>query len=304
MHNQNTDTAAAGLLAGIGAYLIWGFAPMYFKLLSNLSAMEILCHRSIWSLVLALLMLALLRKLGGLRTVLTSKKTMLALVVSTALISTNWLIFIWAITNSHLLDASLGYYINPLFSVMLGVLVLGERLRPLQWMAVALAAAGIAYELWQFGRVPLVALGLALTFGLYGLVRKKTPVDSLTGLTVETLFMLPLAIGFLFWTTSPTSNLLNNSWQMNAILLAAGPVTLTPLLLFNIAARRLNLSTLGFLQYLGPTLMFFFATLLYKEPFDSAKLVTFIFVWVALGFYSADALMQRRKLRALRKAAI
>ena len=304
MQNQNTDTAAAGLLAGIGAYLIWGFAPMYFKLLSELSALEILCHRSIWSLVLALLMLAFLHKLGGLRAVLRSKKTMLALVVSTALISVNWLIFIWAITNNHLLDASLGYYINPLFSVMLGVLVLGERLRPLQWMAVALAAAGIAYELWQFGRVPLVALGLALTFGLYGLVRKQTSVDSLTGLTVETLFMLPLAVGYLFWTTSPTSNLLNNSWQMNAILVAAGPVTLTPLLLFNIAARRLNLSTLGFLQYLGPTLMFFFATLLYKEPFNSAKLVTFIFVWIALGFYSADALMQRRKTRALRKAAL
>ncbi|MBB5211244.1 EamA family transporter RarD [Microbulbifer hydrolyticus] len=301
MQNQNSDTAAAGLLAGCGAYLIWGVAPLYFKLLGDLSAPEILAHRSIWSLLLALILLALLGKLRGLRAVFASRKTMLALLVSTALISTNWLIFIWSVTNDHLLDASLGYYINPLISVLLGVVVLGERLRPLQWIAVALAAVGIAYELWQFGSLPLVALGVATTFGFYGLVRKQTPVDSLTGLTVETLYLLPLAVGFLFWTTSPTSNLLDNSWQLNGLLLLAGPITLTPLLLFNIAARRLNLSTLGFLQYLGPTLMFFLAVLLFNEPFDKTKLVTFIFVWVALGFYSADALILRRKRRALRK---
>lgn len=302
--NQSPDSAAAGLLAGFGAYLIWGFAPLYFKLLDDLSAPEILAHRSIWSLLLALVMLAVLGKLRGLRAVFSSRKTLLALLVSTALISTNWLIFIWSVVNDHLLDASLGYYINPLISVLLGVLVLGEKLRPLQWIAVALAAAGIAYELWQFGSVPLVALGVALTFGFYGLVRKQTAVDSLTGLTVETLFLLPLAVGFLFWTTSPTSNLLNNSWQLNGLLLLAGPITLTPLLLFNIAARRLNLSTLGFLQYLGPTLMFFLAVLLYNEPFDQSKLVTFIFVWVALGFYSADALLLRRKRRVLRNKPI
>ena len=304
VQNQSTDSAATGLLAGLGAYLIWGIAPLYFKLLGDLSAPEILAHRSIWSLLLALILLAALGKLRGLRAVLTSRKTMLALMVSTALITTNWLIFIWAIVNDHLLDASLGYYINPLISVLLGVLVLGERLRPLQWIAVALATLGIGYELWQFGSLPLVALGVALTFGFYGLVRKKTPVDSLTGLTVETLFMLPLAVGFLMWTTSPTSNLLNNSMAFNGLLLLAGPVTLTPLLLFNIAARRLNLSTLGFLQYLGPTLMFFLAVLLYNEPFDKAKLVTFIFVWTALGFYSADALMQRRKRRMLRNKPV
>ncbi|WP_239692492.1 EamA family transporter RarD [Microbulbifer mangrovi] len=304
MQNQNTDSAAAGLLAGLGAYLIWGFAPLYFKLLGGLSAPEILAHRSIWSLLLALILLAVLGKLHGLKAVLSSRKAMLALLVSTALISTNWLIFIWAVVNDHLLDASLGYYINPLISVLLGVMVLGEKLRPLQWIAVALAALGIGYELWQFGSLPLVALGVALTFGFYGLVRKKTPVDSLTGMTVETLFLLPLAVGFLFWTSSPTSNLLNNSWELNGLLLLAGPITLTPLLLFNIAARRLNLSTLGFLQYLGPTLMFFLAVLLYNEPFDKAKLVTFIFVWTALGFYSADALVLRRKRRRLRNKAI
>ncbi|MCQ3830974.1 EamA family transporter RarD [Microbulbifer elongatus] len=304
VETQRSDSAAAGLLAGLGAYLLWGFAPLYFKLLEHLDAPEILAHRSIWSLLLAIALLAVLGKLRSVRAVFCSRRTLLALLLSTALISTNWLIFIWSVTNNHLLDASLGYYINPLISVLLGVLVLGEKLRPLQWLAVLLAAVGIGYELWQFGRLPLVALGVAITFGFYGLVRKQTPVDSLTGLTVETLLMLPLAVGFLFWTTSPTSNLMNNPWQLNGLLLLAGPVTLTPLLLFNIAARRLNLSTLGFLQYLGPTLMFFFAVLLYHEPFDQAKLVTFLFVWTALAFYSADALVQRQKRQKMRRAAL
>nr|WP_282450032.1 EamA family transporter RarD [Microbulbifer sp. CAU 1566] len=291
-------------MAGIGAFLIWGFAPLYFNLLDGISAPEILSHRSVWSFILALILLAAIGKLPDLRATLGSRKKMLTLLLSTILIGSNWLVFIWAITNQHLLDASLGYYINPLISVLLGVAVLGERLRPLQWLAVALAAVGIAYELWQFGRLPLIALFLAFTFGFYGLVRKRAPVDSLTGLAVETMYMLPVALGFLFWTSSPTSNLLNNSWELNGLLLLAGPITLTPLLLFNIAARRLNLSTIGFLQYLGPTLMFLLATLHYHEPFDSGKLVTFAFVWMALAFYSVDALQQRRKRRALRNKGI
>ncbi|MFD1215899.1 MULTISPECIES: EamA family transporter RarD [Microbulbifer] len=304
MQNPNSDSAAAGLLAGIGAFLIWGFAPLYFNLLDGISAPEILSHRSVWSFILALILLAMIGKLPDLRATLCSRQKMLTLLLSTVLIGSNWLVFIWSITNQHLLDASLGYYINPLISVLLGVVVLGERLRPMQWIAVALAALGIAYELWQFGKLPLIALFLAVTFGFYGLVRKQAPVDSLTGLAVETLYMLPVALGFLFWTTSPTSNLFNNSWDLNTLLVLAGPITLTPLLLFNIAARRLNLSTIGFLQYLGPTLMFLLATLYYREPFDTGKLVTFALVWIALAFYSADALGQRRKRRALRKKAI
>jgi len=304
VQNHNSDSAATGLLAGIGAFLIWGFAPLYFNLLEGISAPEILSHRSVWSFLLALMLLAILGKLPDLRATLRSRRKMLTLLLSTALIGSNWLVFIWSITNEHLLDASLGYYINPLISILLGVLVLGERLRPMQWIAVALAALGITYELWQFGRLPLIALFLAFSFGFYGLVRKKAPVDSLTGLAVETLYMLPVALGFLFWTSSPTSNLLNNSWELNTLLLLAGPITLTPLLLFNICARRLSLSALGFLQYLGPTLMFLLATLYYKEPFDTAKLTTFACVWVALAFYSFDALSQRHKRRALRKKAI
>ncbi|WOX04374.1 EamA family transporter RarD [Microbulbifer pacificus] len=303
MQNQNSESAAAGLLAGIGAFLIWGLAPLYFNLLGGISAPEILSHRSVWSFVLAMVMLAALGKLADFRSTLSSGKKMATLLLSTLLIGSNWLVFIWAITNQHILDASLGYYINPLLSVLLGVLFLGERLRPLQWLAVAIAAVGIGYELWQFGRVPLIALYLALTFGFYGLVRKRAPVDSLTGLAVETLYMLPLAVGFLLWTDSPTSNLLTNTWQLNSLLLLAGPITLTPLLLFNIAARRLNLSTVGFLQYLGPTLMLLLATFYYGEPLSESKLITFAIVWFALLLYSVDALAQRRQRRQLRKTA-
>ena len=298
------DSAAAGLLAGITAFLMWGLAPLYFKLLEGISAPEILAHRSIWSLVLALVILWLIGKLPDLRATLGDRKRMTTLALSTLLIGSNWLVFIWAITNAHLLDASLGYYINPLINVLLGVLVLGERLRPLQWLAVALAAVGIGHELWQFGRLPVVALFLALSFGFYGLVRKRAPVESLTGLGIETLYMLPLALLYLLWSSSPTSNLLDNSWQLNGLLLLAGPITLLPLLLFNIAARRLNLSTVGFLQYLAPTLMLLLATLLFGEPFDEGKLTTFAFVWIGLALYSIDAIAQRRKQRALRKAAI
>ncbi|SDK63119.1 EamA family transporter RarD [Microbulbifer yueqingensis] len=298
------DSAAAGLLAGVSAFLLWGIAPLYFKLLDGISAAEILAHRSIWALALALVILALIGKLPDFRATLRDRKRMRTLALSTLLIGSNWLVFIWAVTSNHLLSASLGYYINPLVNVLLGVLFMGERLRPLQWLAVSLAVIGIGHELWQFGELPVVALFLALSFGFYGLVRKRAPVESLTGLAVETLFMLPIALAFLAWTTSPTSNLLTNSWELNGLLLLAGPVTLMPLLLFNIAARRLNLSTVGFLQYLAPTLMLVIATQLFGEPFDETKLVTFAFVWCGLMLYSTDALAQRHKERALRRAAI
>ncbi|WP_237067686.1 EamA family transporter RarD [Microbulbifer guangxiensis] len=298
------DSAAAGLLAGVTAFLIWGLAPLYFKLLGGISAPEILAHRSIWSLALALVILVLIGKLPDLLATLRDRKRMRTLALSTLLIGSNWLVFIWAITNAHLLDASLGYYINPLINVLLGVLFMGERLRPLQWLAVALAAIGIGHELWQFGELPLVALFLALSFGFYGLVRKRAPVESLTGLGIETLYMLPVALLYLLWSDSPTSNLADNSWQLNSLLVLAGPVTLLPLLLFNIAARRLNLSTVGFLQYLAPTLMLLLATLAFGEPFNQAKLVTFAFVWIGLALYTIDALAQRRRQRALRRAAL
>lgn len=294
MHDKDIVT---GLLAGIAAFLFWGVAPLYFKLLEGIPAPEILAHRSIWALVLALLVLAAIGRLSDLGATLRDPRRIATLTLSTLLIGSNWLVFIWAITNARIVDASLGYYINPLINVLLGVVFLGERLRTLQLLAVALAASGIAHELWQFGRLPLVALYVSLSFGFYGLVRKRAPVESLTGLAVETLFMLPLALLYLLWSDSPTSNLADNSAALNGLLVLAGPVTLVPLLLFNIAARRLNLSTVGFLQYMAPTIMLVLATGLFGEPFSGDKLVTFALVWCGLLVYSVDALLQRRRLR-------
>jgi chloramphenicol-sensitive protein RarD len=294
------ESPATGLVAGISAFLIWGLTPLYFKLLSHLAPLEIIAHRSVWSLALALLVLALIGKFGDFLATLRNPRLMGILALSTLLIAGNWLIFIWAVFNARVLEASLGYYINPLLNVLLGVLFLGERLRPLQWAAVALAATGIAHELWQFGRLPLVALALALSFGLYGLVRKRAPVESLTGLAVETLYLFPLAGLYLLWSDSPTSDLAANSARLNALLVLAGPITLVPLLLFTMAARRLNLSTVGFLQYLGPTLMLALATLLFDEPFSRDKLLTFALVWAGLALYSTDALAHHRRIRRLR----
>ncbi|GAA5443013.1 protein RarD [Microbulbifer sp. NBRC 101763] len=301
---RNNDTATTGLLAGIAAFLIWGLAPIYFNQLQGIPAAEILAHRSIWSLALALLIMLLLGKLPDLVHTLRDGKKMRGLALTTALISGNWLVFIWAINNGHLLESSLGYYINPLINIVLGVLFLGEKLRRLQWLAVALAAMGIVHELWQFGRVPVIALFLAGSFALYGLARKRAPVESLTGLAIETLYMLPVALIYLLWSASPTSNLLNNGWELNSLLLLAGPVTLVPLLLFTIAARRLNLSTVGFLQYIGPSLMLVVATQILGEPFSEGKLTTFMFVWLGLALYSIDALAQRRKLHLQGKATL
>ncbi|MFS1524780.1 EamA family transporter RarD [Microbulbifer sp. 2304DJ12-6] len=301
---RNQDSATTGLLAGVVAFFIWGLAPLYFHLLQGIPAAEILAHRSIWSLVLALLILSLAHRLPDLANTLRDGRKMRTLALTTLLIGSNWLVFIWAINNGHLLESSLGYYINPLLNIVLGVLFLGEKLRRLQWLAVALATTGIAHELWQFGQVPVIALFLAGTFALYGLVRKRAPVESLTGLTIETLYMLPVGLLYLLWSDSPTSNLLHNSWELNSLLVLAGPVTLVPLLLFTIAARRLNLSTVGFLQYIGPTLMLVVATQVLGEPFREGKLTTFMLVWLGLILYSIDALAQRRKLHLQGKAVL
>lgn len=301
---RNYDSAATGLLAGIGAFLFWGLAPLYFDLLGNIPSSEILAHRSIWAFLLAFVFLALIGKLPDFTTTLRDRKKMATLALSTLLIGSNWLVFIWAVTSHHLLEASLGYYINPLVSVLLGVVFMGERLRRLQWLAVALAALGIGWYLVQYGRLPVVALFLALSFGFYGLVRKRAPVESLTGLAVETLYMLPLALGYLLWSSSPSSNPLNNSWELNSLLILAGPVTLTPLLLFNIAARRLNLSTVGFIQYLAPTLHMLVAVLVFGEALDHDRLLTFALVWAGLVLYTADALRQRRRMRLQKKPVV
>ncbi|MFV0476245.1 MAG: EamA family transporter RarD [Parahaliea sp.] len=301
---QDNKETQIGLIAALGAFFIWGLAPLYFKYLQDMPATEILAHRSIWSFVLALLMLVVLGRLPNFRQTLCNLKLMRILALSGLLIGGNWLVFIWAVTHSQMTEASLGYYINPLVNILLGVCFLGERLRLLQWAAVLLAFIGVGHEVWLFGRLPMVALYLAFSFGIYGLVRKAAPVESLTGLCVETLYMLPLALAYLLWSDSPSSNMFNNGFGLNGVLMFGGPLTLVPLLLFTIAAKRLRLSTLGILQYLGPSLMLVLAVKVFGENFSKETMLSFSLVWCGLLVFTADAFMQRRREREIRSLAV
>ncbi|HFQ4932141.1 EamA family transporter RarD [Vibrio vulnificus] len=298
MTAEEQQKARQGVLLALGAYTMWGIAPIYFKSLAAVSPLEILSHRVVWSFFLLAALLHFGRHWRTVRDVLTSKSKMLYLVTTAILVGANWLIFIWAVNANHMLDASLGYYINPLINVLLGMLFLGERLRKLQWFAVTLAACGVLVQLVVFGSVPIVAIALAFSFGFYGLLRKKVSVDAQTGLFIETLVMLPAAaIYLLFIADTPTSNMLANPSQLNLLLIAAGVVTTLPLLCFTGAATRLKLSTLGFFQYIGPSLMFLLAVLIYGEAFTSDKALTFVFIWGALVVFSFDGLRYRRNSR-------
>jgi len=287
-----------GVLLAVCAYVIWGIAPLYFKLLTQVSPLEILMHRVIWSFVFMIVLMQFIGGFGRLRLVLKHPKQISVLIVTSILIAANWLIFIWAINNDHMLDASLGYFINPLFNVLLGMLFLGERLRKMQWVAVTLAFMGVLLQLISFGSIPLVSLALAASFGFYGLLRKKVNVDAKTGLLIETALLLPVALGYLLLTLdSSATSMLVNSLNLNLTLIAAGIVTTIPLLCFAGAAVRIPFSILGFFQYIGPSIMFILAVKLFNEPFDMEKGITFGFIWLALLVFVGDMLTQRQKRR-------
>ncbi|ASL95246.1 TPA: EamA family transporter RarD [Serratia marcescens] len=287
-----------GIFFALAAYFMWGIAPAYFKLIQQVSADEILTHRIIWSFFFMLALITLGRNWPKVRAACQNRKRLLLLAVTALLIGGNWLLFIWAVNNHHMLEASLGYFINPLVNVLLGMLFLGERFRRMQWVAVALAFTGVLVQLWQFGSLPIIGLGLAFSFAFYGLLRKKIAIDAQTGMLIETLWLLPVAATYLFlFADSPTSHLSANPWSLNLLLVAAGIVTTVPLLCFTAAATRLRLSTLGFFQYLGPTLMFLLAVTFYGETVGQDKLVTFGFIWAALILFTLDALYTQRKLR-------
>ncbi|WP_049538548.1 EamA family transporter RarD [Vibrio harveyi] len=304
MTPEEQQRSRQGVLLAIGAYTMWGIAPIYFKSIAEVSPLEILSHRVIWSFFLLAALLHFGRHWRSVRDIIKNKTKMMFLVSTAILVGANWLIFIWAVNSNHMLDASLGYYINPLINVLLGMVFLGERLRKLQWFAVVLAACGVLVQLIVFGSVPVVAIALAMSFGFYGLLRKKVSVEAQTGLFIETLVMLPAAaIYLLFIASSPTSNMLDNPMQLNTLLIAAGVITTLPLLCFTGAATRLKLSTLGFFQYIGPSLMFLLAVLIYGEPFTSDKAITFAFIWGALAVFSFDGLRNNRKSRKAARAA-
>lgn len=298
-----TDDAARsrqGVFFAIAAYTMWGIAPVYFKWLESVPALEILSHRIIWSFILVLALILVLRRGGRLKPVLQNKKQMLRLTIATCLLGGNWFLFIWAINNDHILDASLGYYINPLLNVAIGMAFFAERMRKMQLVAIALACTGVLIQVISFGFVPWVALALACSFAIYGAIRKRLPIDSITGLWLETLILLPAVLIYMvFFASSSAADMSQNTWQINTLLIAAGVVTTAPLLCFTAAAQRIRYSTLGFFQYIGPSLMFILAVWVYGEPLAADKLVTFAIIWVALALYSLDTLLfQQRSKRA------
>ncbi len=296
MSTAQQTALRGGIISAVSAYTMWGIAPLYFKLIQHIGADEILVHRVVWSTLLLLLVVLFSNKWRSFVQIISQPKVVLRLTISATFLGVNWFMFIWAVNNDHLLDASLGYYINPLLSVALGVIFLGERLRPWQIFAVVLALIGVVIQLVIAGSLPIISLALAGTFGIYGLLRKKMPVDSFVGLLVESLMMLPIAIIYwLLFLETTTSNILANAWSLNTILICAGIVTTAPLLCFTAAAKRMTLSALGFFQYIGPSIMFVLATFYYQEPLYFAKLVTFACIWTALAVFSFDSIKARRK---------
>ena len=283
-----------GVLFAIGAYGLWGFLPIYFKQLSFAQPTEILVHRIVWSLLFTGLLILLWRGIPKVKVVIRNKRYMGWLLISSLLIACNWVIFIWAIQNNHMLDASLGYFINPFINIALGMVFFGERLRRLQIAALVLAFIGVLAQIIVFGKVPVVALALAMTFGIYGLIRKQVPVDGQTGLLVETFILLipALAYGIFMFQTGALS--FDYSWNQFAWLFIVGPVTSIPLILFAAAAQRLKYSTMGFFQYIAPSIMFLCALGIYDEPLTTDKLITFVSIWAALALLSIEALYRRR----------
>lgn len=285
-----------GYLLGLAAYVIWGLFPLYFKLLQDIPASEIIVHRVLWSALVGAALLFVWKHPGWWAALRAHPQRLAVLALSGLLIAANWLIYVWAVNNARMLEASLGYYINPLVNVLLALLVLRERLRRLQWLAVGLATLGVLQQIWLLGSLPWVSLALALTFGVYGLIRKQAPVAALPGLVVETWMLLPIALLWLAWHPAAVS-VQPEFWTSSQLwlLAAAGPITLIPLVCFNAAARHLPYATLGFLQYLAPTLVLLQAVLLFGEPLDSARLLSFICIWVALLVYSLDAWLTLRR---------
>ena len=277
-------------MLGLLAYSIWGLFPLYFKTLDGTPAQEVIVHRVLWSALFSSGLLLIWRHRGWWLELYHHPKRFIFLAASGALIATNWLIYVWALHHDRMVEASLGYYINPLVNVLLAMLFLRERLRRLQWLAIALAAVGVGLQVWSLGKVPWISLALACSFGFYGLIRKQAPVAALPGLTVETWLLVPVALTWL-WISPQASSMQSEFWGSSEMfwLAAAGPVTLLPLLCFNEAAKNLPYASLAFLQYITPTVLLLLAVLVFKEPFAAQSFIFFGFIWAALAVYSWDA---------------
>lgn len=299
MTNPDTSRYNSGLLAGIGAYIIWGFVPLYWQLLKPASAPEILSHRVIWSLGLLLVIVYLKKLSNEVKSALKDKRKLGLLTLAAIFVTINWGMFIWAVNNGHVIETSLGYFINPLVSVALGVLILKEKLRDLQKIAVALTFIAVTFLTIAFGKPPYIALTLAFSFGFYGLVKKLANVDAIPSLTIETLLLTPFFSAFMFYLNSKNDLSFTNGDLFHALwLTTAGVVTVIPLLLFGFAVVRIPLVAIGLLQALGPILQFLLGYYAFREPMTSARWIGFYLVWIAVIVFSYDAIKTSRLNRS------
>ncbi len=289
-HNET-----AGILYAASAYSIWGVLPLYWHVLGNVPPFELSFHRMVWCALFAVAVTLAAGRTKAVLSAVRSRKVLLALVVSSILIAANWTIYIYSVAKAELVEASLGYYINPLLSIALGIFLLGEKLSPLRIAAIALAGIAVSFKAFGLGHFPWIALGLAVSFGFYGYVRKLTPVAAFDGLTIETCILFPLTAGILlFWGWQGTGQFTTAHWGTDTLLILGGPITALPLALFAAGARRVRMSTLGFLQYLSPSITLLIATLVLHEPFTAGDAATFGCVWLALVLVALDGRVGRR----------
>jgi len=285
-----------GVIAAASAFTLWGVFPLYLRLLQQVPSLEILSHRVLWSVVLLMGLLAIRRQWDWLALVRAQPRILITFATSALMVATNWVVYIWSVNHDHIVDASLGYFITPLFNVLFGI-GLGERLRITQWVAVGLAACGVLWLTVSEGAVPWIGLVIAVTFSLYGLLRKTAALGALEGLSMETMLLLPAAGLFLLLPDAGSSHAFGSNVTLSLLLMAAGPVTAIPLLMFAYGARRIPLSLVGLLQYIGPSIQLLLGVWLYHEPFAGAKLTGFAMIWLGLAVYSGEALLRGWRLR-------
>lgn len=293
-----------GFAATLGAFIAWGLLPIYWKSVITVDPFEILCHRIVWSLVFIAVILTLIKGWSGTFGAIRSGRDILILTLSSLMIGANWLVYIWAVNTGHVIATSLGYYINPLVSILLGFVFFRERLKPVQLVAIGLAALGVVNAVVGYGELPWISLTLAVTFGLYGLLRKIASVESLPGLFLETMILTPFALAYLVMLEADgTAAMFHQSLRIDLLLAGAGAATATPLIGFAFGARRLPLTVVGLLQYVAPSIAFCLGVFVYKEPFTTSHLVTFALIWAGLAVYTADTLRTIRNHRRYRRAA-
>ena len=288
-----------GIWYALGAYVLWGLFPIYWKWLHHVSPLQVIGHRIGWSFILLIIVILATKQWTKFRSTL-NRRVLGVYLIAGLLLSFNWLIYVWGVNTEHVVETSLGYFINPLFSVLLGMIFLKERLRPLQWLPIGLAAAGVIYLTWTYGSLPWIALGLTFTFGFYGLVKKLSPLGSLYGLTLETGLVFLPALGYLIFVEAAGDGAFGHTGVVsNVLMVGAGAVTTIPLLMFASAAKRIPLTMVGIMQYIAPTLQFLLGVLIYKEPFTTTSLIGFSLVWIALIVFWVEGALAQRTRNAL-----